>query len=262
MSEFLLTDRVAIVTGGGKGIGSAIARAFAAAGAAVAVVSRTRSDVEATTEEIRQRGGRALACPADVTDLGQLPGVVERTVREFGGLDTLVNCAGGGHDWRPFLDTRVEQIEGAFHFTVSSVFELTRLAVPHMLERSGASVINIGSQTVGKAMRGHLAYETAKAALTQMTKSMAADLGPRIRVNIIHPGTTETETLKEIFANMPEDVRRGILQHSRLRRNGTPQEVANAALYLASPAAAYVTGIELPVSGGPVDELSMMFPDL
>ena len=262
MTAFSLDGRVALITGGGKGIGEGIARAFAAAGAAVAVAARTAADVERVAKEVEAEGRRAIAHTADVNDLSQLPGLVDRTVDELGGLDIVVNCAGGGYEWHAFTDTTVEMLEGAFHFTVSSVFELSRLAVPHLLERPGASIINIGSVTVGKALRGHLVYEAAKAALAQLTKSMAADLGPKIRVNLIHPGATETHALRQILDNAPPEMRQSMIDRTRLRRNGTPEDIANAALYLASPAASWITGVLLDVNGGPVDEFRSMFPDL
>jgi 7-alpha-hydroxysteroid dehydrogenase len=260
-TAFSLTGRVAVVTGGGRGIGAGIARVLADAGAAVSLVSRSPADAEAVAKEIRAAGGRALACPADVTDFTQLPRVIKETVAEFGTLDILVNCAGGGYEWHSFAHVQGEQLAAAFHFTVVSVFELTRLAVPYLLASPGASVINIGSVTVGKSLRGHLVYETAKAALTQLTKSLAADLGPRIRVNIIHPGATETPALRGVLDNAPE-MRQIMIERTRLHRNGTPEDIANAALYLASPASSWVTGTELHVSGGSVDEIRQQFPDL
>ena len=262
MHEFSLRGRVAIVTGGGRGIGAEIARTFARAGAAVTVTSRTASDVEAVVTQIESNKGTALAYPTDVTDHENLPGLVERTVTDLGGLDIVVNNAGGGYEWSPFLDTTVEQLEAAFHFTVATPFRLCQLAVPHLLERANASIINIGSVTVGKALRGHLAYEASKAAVTQLTISMAADLGPRIRVNGIHPGATETDFIREFLDNQPAEFREAMINRTRLRRNGTPADIANAAVYLASPAAGWVTGTMLDVNGGPVDELQNMFPDL
>ena len=261
MSVFSLDGKVALVTGGGKGIGKGISRAFGAAGAAVAVASRTEADVESVAKEINDSGGRAISCPVDVTDFSQLPGLVDRTVSELGGLDILVNCAGGGYHWYAFTDTTVEMVEQAFHFTTAAVFELTRLAVPHLVQRPGASIINIGSVTVGTASRGHLTYEVAKAGLTQMTKSLAADLGPKIRVNIIHPSAIETEGLQQVLEANPE-MRASLADRYRMRRIGTPTDIAGAAIYLASEAASWVTGISLDVNGGAVDESRNQFPDL
>jgi 7-alpha-hydroxysteroid dehydrogenase len=262
MEAFSLQGRVALVTGGGRGIGAEIARTFAKAGAAVVVTARTASDVEAVAKEIQADGGTALAYPIDIADHDNLPGLIETTVDELGGLDLVVNNAGGGYEWSPFLDITVEQLEASFHFTVSTPFRLCQLAVPHLLERPNAAIINIGSVTVGKALRGHLTYEAAKAAVTQLTKSMAADLGPRIRVNGIHPGATETAFIREFLDSRPAEFREAMINRTRLRRNGTPADVANAAVYLASPAASFVTGTMLDVNGGPVDELQSMFPDL
>jgi len=156
---------------------------------------------------------------------------------------------------------RVEQLEVAFHFNVSVPFELCRLAVPRLLERPGASIVNIISTTVGKSLRGHLIYDVAKAALTQMTRSMAADLGPRIRVNAILPNAVETPALRKALDGRPE-LRQSMIERTRLRRNGTPGDIARAALYLASPAPSWVTNTLLDVNGGPVDEITQMFPDL
>jgi len=261
MDDFSLHGRVAIVTGSGRGIGAEIARTLASAGAAVTITARTDSDVEAVTKEIVDAGGTALAHPTDVGDVNNLPALVERTVQELGGINILVNNAGGGFEWQPFLDTKVEQLEEAFHFTVASPFQLCQLATPHMLERPGASIVNIVSMTVGKSLRGHLVYECAKAALTQMTKSLAADVGPKIRVNGVNPGAIETPFIKEFFDSTPE-LREAMVERTRLRRNGTPRDVATAVLYLASPASSFVTGAMLDVSGGSVDEYRQMFPDL
>jgi 7-alpha-hydroxysteroid dehydrogenase len=262
MDEFSLQGRAALVTGGGRGIGAEIARTFAKAGAAVALTARTASEVEAVAKEIQAAGGTALAYPTDIADHDNLPGLIDATVDQLGGLDLVVNNAGGGYEWRSFLDITVEQLEASFHFTVATPFRLCQLAVPHLLERPNAAIINIGSVTVGKALRGHLSYEASKAAVTQLTKSMAADLGPRIRVNGIHPGATETAFIRDFLDSKPTEFREAMINRTRLRRNGTPADVANAAVYLASPAASFVTGTMLDVNGGPVDEFQSMFPDL
>jgi 7-alpha-hydroxysteroid dehydrogenase len=262
MDEFSLQGRVALVTGGGRGIGAEIARTFAKAGASVALTARTASEVEAVAKEIQAAGGTALAYPTDIADHDNLPGLIDATVDELGGLDLVVNNAGGGYEWCSFLDITVEQLEASFHFTVATPFRLCQLAVPHLLERPNAAIINIGSVTVGKALRGHLSYEASKAAVTQLTKSMAADLGPRIRVNGIHPGATETAFIRDFLDSKPTEFREAMINRTRLRRNGTPADVANAAVYLASPAASFVTGTMLDVNGGPVDEFQSMVPDL
>jgi 7-alpha-hydroxysteroid dehydrogenase len=261
MTKLSLSGRVALITGGGKGMGAAIAKTFAASGAAVAVAARTVSQVEAVASQIQADGGRALACPTDVTELSTLPALVDRVAADLGGLDILVNSAGGGDEWRPFTDMNVTDLEGSFHFNVTAPFELARLAVPHMLTRPGASIINITSGTPGKSMRGHLIYDVAKAALNQLTLSLAAELGPRIRVNAILPGPTETEALREVLEQRPE-IREVLSQIIRLRRTGSPEDIANAALYLASDAASWVTGTLLEVNGGTVDEGQARFPDL
>jgi 7-alpha-hydroxysteroid dehydrogenase len=261
MDQFTLKDRVAIVTGSGRGIGAEIARTLAGAGATVAVTARTKSEVDRVASEIQAGGGSAMPYPIDVSDVENLPELVDRVVHHLGGIDIVVNNAGGGFDWQPFLDTKTEQLEEAFHFTVASPFRLCQLATPHMLERPGASIVNIVSMTVGKSLRGHLVYECAKAALTQLTKSLAADLGPRIRVNGINPGAIETPFIKQFLDDAPE-LREAMVENTRLRRNGTPNDIATAALYLTSPASSFVTGTMLDVSGGAVDEYRAMFPDL
>jgi 7-alpha-hydroxysteroid dehydrogenase len=262
VTAFSLTDKVALVTGGGRGIGAGIARAFAEAGAAVAVAARTADQLDAVVDDVRAGGGCAVACPADLKDLARLPEVIERTVDELGHLDILVNNAGGGDEWRPFLDTRVEHLEAAFRFNVSMPFELARLAVPHLLARPGAAIVNISSIAITKAVRGHIVYDAAKGALTHITRSMAADLGPRIRVNAILPGATETPALRDFLDAADPSLRTTLVERTRLRRNGTVEDIAHAAVYLASPAASWVTGKLLEVDGGAVDEIRERYPDL
>ncbi len=260
-NPFSLHEKVALITGGGRGIGEGIARAFVDAGAAVALVSRTKEQVEAVASGINSSGGRAVALPADITDVGGLEQLVERTVEEFGGLDTIVNCAGGGDMWRAFLENTAEELESAFHFNVAVPVELVRVAVPHLLERPGASVVNIVSGAINLQVRGHLSYDASKGALFYATRSMAASLGPRIRVNGIMPGIIETEAMKAVVGQH-QGVLDQLLSQTRMRRLGSPRDIGLAAVYLASPAAAWVTGVLLDVDGGTVGEMNPMFPDL
>jgi len=261
MSQDLpLKGKVALVTGSGRGIGAGMALAFAQAGADLALTARTTSEIEAVAAEIRALGRRAITVTCDIADIAQLPGLVERTVSELGGLDIIVNNAGGATS-PAFVDTTVDYIESKFRLIVSAPFELVRLALPHMLERPGASVINILSPGAYKATRGNLAYYVCKAALAHMTRLMAADLGPKIRVNAIIPGPTETPALQKLMAERPQ-VREAAAASIRMRRMGTPADIGAAAVFLASPAASFITGALLPVNGGEVEESRPVSPDL
>src|SRR5436309_15324142 len=265
LERFRLDDKVAIVTGAGKGIGAAIALAFADAGADVALLARTASDLEGVASEVEKRGRRALVVPTDVIELPQLSSAVERTIAELGAIDIVVNNAGGAVP-APFMDTRAEHMEWAFHFNVTSPIELSRLAVPHLLARGGGAILNIGSMAGAHTSRGYLAYGTAKAALAHATKLMASDLAPRIRVNAILPGAVETWALNWFLGSKEEQgepVRETMLERTLLQRNGTPDDVAAAAVYLCSDAASWVTGKLLEVDGGWCFELlPRSIPDL
>lgn len=265
LDRFDLSGRIALVTGAGKGIGAAIARAFAEAGADVALCARTESDLEGVAAGIRELGRRALVVPTDVMDFDALAAAVERTAADLGGIDIVVNNAGGAVP-APFMDTRAEHMEWAFHFNVSAPVELTRLAVPHLLKRGGGVVLNIGSMAGAHASRGYIAYGTAKAAIAHATKLMASDLAPRIRVNAVLPGAVETWALNWYLGYMDEKgtpVRGTMEERTLLQRNGTPEDVAAAALYLCSDAASWVTGKVLEVDGGWAFELlPRTIPDL
>lgn len=260
-NPFSLAGKAAVITGGGRGIGAGIAHAFAQAGATVALVSRTREQVEATAAAITAAGGAAIAMPADISDLSQLDDVLDRAVDELGGLDTVVNCAGGGDMWRSLLDNTAEELEEAFHFNVTVPFRLIQRATPHLLERPGASVINIVSGAIEHPTRGHLSYDAAKGALAYATRSMAASLGPRVRVNGINPGIIGTEAMKAVVADR-EGILERLVGRVRLGRLGDPADIGHTAVFLASPAAAYITGQIIDVDGGPVAESQPRFPDL
>lgn len=265
LESFRMDGRVALVTGAGKGIGAAIATAFAEAGADVSLVARTKEDLDAVAEAARGHGRRAAVIPADVNDLAALAEAVGRTVEELGGVDVLVNNAGGAIPL-PFMDTRVPDMEAAFHFNVSSPIELTRLCVPHMLERGRGVVLNIGSMAGVHSSRGFVPYGTVKAALHHATSLMAADLAPRIRVNAIAPGAVETDALRMYLAYLDTkdpSIREEMLAKTHLQRNGTPEDVAAAALYLCSDASSWVTGKLLEVDGGfGFELLRRSIPDL
>ena len=259
--EFKLTGKVAIITGAGKGIGAGIAVAFAEAGADVALSARTKSDLEAVAQRVRTLGRRALVYPLDVMQLDQLAGLVNATVAEFGGLDVVVNNAGGSNA-KPFLQSTVDEFEWCFRFNVSTAFEMTKLAVPHMLQRGQGTIVNITSVSGHKATRGSVTYATAKAALSHFTRNVAADLAPKIRVNAVAPGAIETPALSSWLAQFGE-VRQQMIDRTAMRRNGRVEDIALACLYLASPASAWVTGKILEVDGLAQHELiDKHIPDL
>jgi 7-alpha-hydroxysteroid dehydrogenase len=262
LEQFRLADQVAIVTGAGRGIGAAIAESFAEAGADVVVTARTESQLDETAAAIRAHGRRALVMPGDVNDLGFLAALVDGAVEQLGRVDIVVNNAGGSIS-KPMLDTRVEDLEASFHFNVSAPFELCRLAVPRMLEHGGGSIVNIGSVAGRNANRGSLAHSLTKAALAQLTRLMAAELAPRIRVNAVLPGAIETAALRDWLDSKDPAAREQMEGRTPMRRNGLPEDVAPAVLYLVSPAASWITGKLVEVDGGMLGEvLPSQIPDL
>ncbi|HET6737154.1 glucose 1-dehydrogenase [Mycobacterium sp.] len=246
--QFRLDGKAALVTGAGKGIGKGIAVAFAKAGADVALVARTKDDLDAVAEDIRALGRTAVAIPADVTEIEMLGDVVEHAAESLGGLDVLVNNAGGVEQLGTYMDMTVAILENAFRFNVSAPFVLGRHAVPHMLARGGGAIVNIGSMSGMQNERGFLPYSLAKSALGKFTQLAAIELAPRVRVNAILPGCVETEALRGFMDAMP-DVRAGMQSKTPMRRNGTPEDIGAAALFFASPASSWITGKLLEVDG-------------
>jgi 7-alpha-hydroxysteroid dehydrogenase len=247
LDRFRLDGKVAIVTGAGRGIGAGCALAFAEVGAHVVCAARTREQVEATAEQARAKHGRrALGLVCDVMERAQLEELVAQAMREFGRMDILVNNAGG---WppQPALETSERTFEQALRFNVTTAFLLTRLTVPHMLAGGGGSIVNISSAAGRLVMSGFVAYGTAKAALSFMTRELGREFAPKVRVNAIAVGAVETSALAP-FLN--DDLRAKMEALTPMGRIGTVEDIAIAALYLASPAASWVTGKVFEVDGG------------
>ena len=215
LDRFSLTDKAAIVTGAGRGIGAATALALAEAGADVVIASRTKEQLEEVAAGVADRGRRAAVVPCDLSDTDNLNGLVDTAMSEFGRVDVVVNNVGGTEP-RPFLDM---------------------------------------------SDRGFAAYGTAKAALAHLTRLMATDLAPRVRVNAIAVGSVATSAL-EIVLTMDE-LRTEMVERTPLKRLGEVEDIAIAALYLASPASSFVTGKILEVDGGiEYPNLGLNLPDL
>ena len=246
IDRFRLDGTVAIVTGAGRGIGQAIALAFAEQGADVVVSARTESEIEATAERARRFGRRALALPCDVNDTTQLEALAARTVAELGRIDLVVNNA-GGFPPMAFLDTDLPSWEWCLKFNLTSAYLLTRTALPHMLERDGGAVLNISSAAGRIVQKGFVAYGTAKAALSFMTRQLAAEFAPRVRVNALAVGAVETSALAPFLT---DELRATMESLTPMRRIGRVEDVAAAALWLCSPAGGWVTGKVVEVDGG------------
>ena len=247
LDQFRLDGRVAIVTGAGRGIGAATAVALAEAGADIVCAARTQADIDATAGAVQERGGRALAVATDVTVTDDLHRLVDSTVSAMGRLDIVVNNAGG---WLPraVLDTSERAFEAALRFNVTAAFLLTQRALPHLAAHGEGAVVNISSRAASMVQPVFVAYATSKAALSMMTRALAPELAPKVRVNAIEVGGVETDALAHVLAD--DETRRQLEDNTPMRRVGRPEDIAAAVVYLASPASSWVTGKVFEVDGG------------
>jgi len=247
LDRFRLTDRAAIVTGAGRGIGAATAIALAQAGADVVIAARTETQLREVAAQIEAAGRRAVVVPADLNDLDIMAQLVTAATDAFGRLDIVVNNHGG---WmpRPLLDVSPGHLERAFRYNVSSAHALVRAAVPAMAAGDGGAVVNISSMAGRVAPRGFTAYATAKAALSHYTRLAAAELAPRIRVNAIAVGTIATSALDVV---VQDAAMLAVVEETALvKRIGQPEDIAACVVYLSSPASDFVTGKIFEIDGG------------
>jgi len=248
-AQFDLSDRVAVVTGGSRGIGRGMALGLAEAGADVVPASRTEADVRAAAEEVRDRGGESLVLTADVSDPEDVSRLIDRTADELGGVDIVVNNAGvnpedalgtpGDVDGEAFEDVVSVNLQGAY--------ECAHAAADHLVD-AGGTVINVASVGGCVGLPRQHPYVASKHGLVGITRSMALDWAPDVRVNAIAPGYVATELTTDLQQN--ETLRASILERTPLDRFAEPEELAGPAVFLASDAASYVTGATLAVDGG------------
>lgn len=246
-----LKDKVAIVTGGSKGIGWGIATVFAQKGAKVAVVARDAKAGEQTAEEIRHKGGQAIFIACDVSNEEQVKAMVQKTLDTYGQIDILVNNAGVG-TYKSVLDTTSEEWDRCLSIDLKSVFLCSKYVIPHMQTLGNGSIINMSSVHSRATVKSVAPYAASKGGITALTRNMAIDYAPTIRVNTISPGWVLTPLIQSIFNNHdnPLEQQRQVEQRQVMKRIGTPEDIGYAAAFLVSDEASYITGTELFVDGG------------
>ena len=247
-SLFNLLGKTAIVTGGGNGIGRASSKMLASFGANVVVSDFNLDAAKQVVEEINDEGGNAIALKCDVTIDQELVDLVDNTIKTFKQIHILVNNVGGGGGGKenPF-EIDVDQFRGVFERNLFSMWRLSQLVAPHMKKAQYGSIINISSMASVDTSPAMSAYASSKAAINHMTRNLAFDYGPEVRLNAIGPGAIKTDALASVLT--PE-IEKKMLQHTPLGRLGEPEDIAGAVLYFASPISKWVSGQVIFVNGG------------
>jgi NAD(P)-dependent dehydrogenase (short-subunit alcohol dehydrogenase family) len=245
-ARYDLSGRVAIVTGGSRGIGRAVAETYAAAGAAVVIASRKAEACVKVVDDIEAGGGRAIAVPTHAGHLDELEALVAATVDQLGGVDIVVNNAANALGL-PIGSITPEAWDRSYSVNLKGPLFLFQYALPQLLESDHAAVVNVISAGAFTHATYVSMYCSAKNAMVTMTRAMAAEFAPAgIRVNALAPGTTDTDMVR----NNDEAVQQGMVDAQLIKRMGTPEELADAALYLASDASSFMTGSVLTIDGG------------
>lgn len=244
-----LEGKVAVVTGGNAGIGEAIAKRFADEGASVVVTGRRQQELGRVAAVIRLNKGKVLGVAGSVTDEAHAQDVVRRTIDSFGRIDILVNNAGIGAFGKRLHETDDASWADVLAVNLTGVFRMTRAVIPQMLKQGQGSIVNISSIASLVGLSGLAAYATSKGGLDSLTRALAVEYANEgIRCNVVNPGLIDTPMAAPLMAN--PDMLQPILAQYAIRRPGTPEEVANMVLYLASDEAAWVTGATFPIDGG------------
>ncbi len=243
---FSLEGQLAVITGGGTGIGLAVARGLHAAGARVVLVGRRVAELTASAESI---GAGAAHIVHDLTELEKAPALVERITREHGPISCLINNA-GIHLKKPAVDTTAEEFQGVLTTHILGAHALTRQVIPGMIERGQGSILFMASMASLFGIPLVVAYSAAKSAMLGMVRTLATELSPHgVRVNAIAPGWIDTDMSRRALDNDPARKAK-ILSRTPMNRLGDPADIGWAAVYLCSPAARFITGITLPIDGG------------
>jgi 2-deoxy-D-gluconate 3-dehydrogenase len=256
-ADFSLKNKVAIVTGAGKGIGQAIAIGFARAGASVVVASRTKADIENTASKIRKIGSKALAVPTDVTKISQIENLLTRTLDSFKKVDILVNNAGGDSGGTGYvLDLSISDWKSGIELNLNSLFYCCKIIGGEMVISKSGNIINMTSGMGFGPYPGAAHHAAARAGVINLTKTLALEWAPfNIRVNAMAPGYTETALPAKAWKEHPED-KKALLKLIPLGRTAQPEEMVNTAIFLASSASGYITGETINVSGGLITTVS------
>jgi len=248
--RFDLTGKVAIVTGSGRGLGKAMARALAEHGAAVVTCARTGSEAEESASEINEAGGRAAATTVDVTDRASCEALIAFTVETFGGLHVLINNAGTDFI-QPAAEYRVEDWKEILEVNLGGYFHCAQLAGQHMLASGGGSIVMNSSIASTVGIHGLLGYGAAKGAINQLVRTMAVEWAQQgVRVNAIAPGYMENIMATAGDEHARTEKRQQVITFTPMGRRGHPDELGGPVVFLASDASSYVTGHVLYVDGG------------
>lgn len=249
---FELTDKVAIVTGGARGIGKGISIIMAKQGASVAIADILEEEAKKTVEEIEKQGGKAMAVKTDITDLEQVKQTVAKVKEEFGPVDILVNNAGWDRI-TPFIKTTPDLWEKVIAINYKGVINFVYTVIPDMMKRNTGRIISIASDAARVGSTGEAVYSGAKGAVISFSKTMARELARnKITVNVICPGPTPTPLLDEIKESdeFARKILSGMERYIPLGRLGSPEDIACAVVFFASDEANFITGQTLSVSGG------------
>jgi NAD(P)-dependent dehydrogenase (short-subunit alcohol dehydrogenase family) len=251
LEHFKLTGRVAVITGAGGGIGRASALEFAGAGASVACLDNARQKLDATARLVERAGGKVLPIVCNVASPEETKAAVDRTVREFGpAIRVLMNGAAALEPSHTVVTCPPELWTEVFAINVGSAFLMSKWVIPIMAQAGGGAIIHVASQLGSTGVNDRAVYCSTKGALLSLARAMAIDHAEqKIRVNTLSPGATETDRMTMRYGTM-EDARKTLASHHVLGRLGQPEEMARAALCLASDASSFMTGADLVVDGG------------